>query len=270
MSRLPSPGGDANSWGDILNDYLEQSHDPSGGLKSGIIDTRHIKDGAITDAKISDTADIAQSKIRNLSTDLIGKASTSDPRFTDSRTPTDGSVTPVKLAGSPTVASGHGVTWNGSAWVDTNLVTQTQLSSALAADSAAPPRELGYLVKQDGSFTTTTTYTYPTTGADVPGTTLTITKGTRPVMVRVKVGNLTNTSTAQTVLTLLEDGVDVDNATMDIRVANRGTGTTLEYRSTAAAGVHTYKLRLSVSGGTGLVAADAIFPLQMSVTEVVV
>lgn len=268
MARLPNNGGDEGRWGEILNDYLSQSHDSTGALKSGIIDTRHIKDGAVTDAKISDTADIAQSKIHNLTTDLIGKASTSDPRFTDTRTPTDSSVTPTKLAGSPSVTTGHGVTWNGSAWVSTDLVTQTELD-ALTAGSLALPRELGYLVKQDGSFTSTTTYTYPTTGEDVPGTTLTITKGSRPIMIRVKVGNLTNTSTAQTVLTLLEDGVDVDNATMDIRVANRGTGTTLEYRSTVAAGVHTYKLRLSVSGGTGLVAADGIFPLQMSVTEVV-
>jgi len=34
MSRLPSPGGDDNQWGDILNDYLSVEHNADGTLKS--------------------------------------------------------------------------------------------------------------------------------------------------------------------------------------------------------------------------------------------
>jgi hypothetical protein len=30
MSRLPKPGGDENSWGNILNDYLQQEHNNDG------------------------------------------------------------------------------------------------------------------------------------------------------------------------------------------------------------------------------------------------
>lgn len=33
MPRLPQPGGDAGSWGDILNDFLTQEHNPDGSLK---------------------------------------------------------------------------------------------------------------------------------------------------------------------------------------------------------------------------------------------
>jgi len=47
MARLPQPGGDNGNWGDILNDYLSQAHNPNGSLK-----------------------DIPQSKVTNLSSDL--------------------------------------------------------------------------------------------------------------------------------------------------------------------------------------------------------
>lgn len=268
MARLPNPGGDEGNWGTILNDYLNTSHDSGGGLKNDTVGTSQLQDGAVTDAKISGSAAIAQSKIQNLTSDLSGKASTSDPRFTDARTPTDSSVTPTKLAGSPTVTSGNGVTWNGSAWVNTDLVTQAEFDAATSG-SLAPPRELGYLVKQDGSFSSTTTFAYPTTGADIPGTTLTVTKGSRPILVRVKVGRLDNLSNGGTsVITLQEDGVDVDHGVMDIGLAGKGTGVVLEYRSTVAAGNHSYKLRLGTSAGhTAVAAADLLLPIRMSVVE---
>lgn len=192
-----------------------------------------------------------------------------DTRLSDARTPTDASVTPAKLAGSPTVTSGNGIIWNGSAWVSTDLVTQTEFDAHVDG-SANYPRELGYLVKQDASFSSTTAYAYPTTGADIPGTTLTVTKGSRPILIRVKIGRLDNlNSTGVSVVTLLEDGVDVDNAVMEVAGVSKGTGVALEHRSTVAAGVHTYKLRLSTSSGhTAVVAADLILPIRMSVTEV--
>lgn len=33
MARLPQPGGDKNTWGDVLNDFLDQAHNPDGTLK---------------------------------------------------------------------------------------------------------------------------------------------------------------------------------------------------------------------------------------------
>jgi hypothetical protein len=41
MARLPTPGGDNNSWGDILNDFLSVEHNTDGSLKtSGTIATK--------------------------------------------------------------------------------------------------------------------------------------------------------------------------------------------------------------------------------------
>lgn len=74
MARLPIPGDDDGTWGDILNDYLDETHDPDGSQKANTIDNSAIQDGAVTNAKISSSADIDQSKISNLTSDLAAKA----------------------------------------------------------------------------------------------------------------------------------------------------------------------------------------------------
>lgn len=286
-------------------------------IADGVITSAKLADSTIVNTDISSSADIAQAKIQNLTTDLASKANTADvflksenlsgltspltartnlelgtaavvnvpgsgnasaaqvvkgddTRLSDSRAPTDASITPAKLAGSPTVTTGHGVTWNDTAWVSTDLVTRAEFNAHVDDASSDYPRELGYLVKQDGSFSSTTTFAFPTTGTDVPGTTLTITKGTRPILIRVKIGRLDNLNNDGTsIVTLLEDDADVDFSVMDIGIAGKGTGVVLEYRSTVAAGVHTYKLRLSTSSGhTAVLAADLLLPVRMSVMEV--
>ncbi len=45
MARLPIPGSDNGSWGDILNNYLLQAHESDGTLK----------EGSITEASLSNT-----------------------------------------------------------------------------------------------------------------------------------------------------------------------------------------------------------------------
>lgn len=52
MARLPQPGADSGNWGTILNDYLSQAHTTDGTLKSGVISTALIQDGAVTESKL--------------------------------------------------------------------------------------------------------------------------------------------------------------------------------------------------------------------------
>jgi hypothetical protein len=54
-ARLPNPGGDDNTWGQILNDFLSQVHNPDGTLKP-----------------------LNQSQITNLTSDLASKLNTAD------------------------------------------------------------------------------------------------------------------------------------------------------------------------------------------------
>jgi len=62
MARLPAPGGDDNTWGIVLNDFLSQSHSADGSLKASAVD------GAVSDAT-STTAGVVQ-----LTGDLGGTA----------------------------------------------------------------------------------------------------------------------------------------------------------------------------------------------------
>ncbi len=76
MARLLTPGEDSGLWGDILNEFLLTAHSTNGILKAGSVGYSQILDSAITNTKISPTANIDQSKIANLSTDLSNKAET--------------------------------------------------------------------------------------------------------------------------------------------------------------------------------------------------
>lgn len=49
MARLPKPGGDNGNWGDILNDYLSQTHNPDGTLKDNSVGSAQIADGSLTE-----------------------------------------------------------------------------------------------------------------------------------------------------------------------------------------------------------------------------
>lgn len=139
MARLPIVGGDDESWGDILNNFLLVEHNADGtqktlGLAQGgtgatdastaltnlgavsssdsrLSNTRTPTDGTVTDAKIT-SGGLSPSKITG--TAVI----TTDARLSDTRIPTDASVTPAKLKASATankvaVASSTS-TWN---WV---------------------------------------------------------------------------------------------------------------------------------------------------------
>jgi hypothetical protein len=63
IHRLPTPGADDGQWGDILNDFLDQSHTATGSLKDGVVSATNIQDSIITDVKISSTAAISRTKL---------------------------------------------------------------------------------------------------------------------------------------------------------------------------------------------------------------
>ena len=48
MARLPQPGSDQGTWGDILNEYLSQVHNPDGSLRDNVITETQL-DSAVVD-----------------------------------------------------------------------------------------------------------------------------------------------------------------------------------------------------------------------------
>ena len=94
MSRLPNPGGDENTWGVILNDFLSQAHAADGSLKVASIAATHIADGAVGAGK--------------LAADAVTTVSVANDAITE-----------PKLAVSNAPTSGYVLSWNGTAlaWV---------------------------------------------------------------------------------------------------------------------------------------------------------
>lgn len=54
MARLPQPGSDSGTWGDILNEYLSQTLKADGSLKDNSVTNSAIADNAVTAATIQD------------------------------------------------------------------------------------------------------------------------------------------------------------------------------------------------------------------------
>lgn len=84
--RLPQPGGDAGNWGQILNDYLSQSHKSDGTLKDGVVSISALDTG------LANQINSATGGTVTLAGDVTGSAS--------SNTLKDGVVTNAKLSSS--------------------------------------------------------------------------------------------------------------------------------------------------------------------------
>lgn len=91
MSRLPQPGSDSGQWGEILNDYLSQSLDGSGVLKSGTVGSNQLASGAVTAAAIADNT-ITATKLQ-------------DNSITSAKI-ANGAIPSAKISYDPSVARG--------------------------------------------------------------------------------------------------------------------------------------------------------------------
>lgn len=91
MARLPSPGSDSGSWGDVLNDFLLQSHAADGSLQNNSVGTSQLQSNAVTSSKLAAGA-VTSSALTSGSVTSSAIA--------------DGAVTQAKLAGGAGSADG--------------------------------------------------------------------------------------------------------------------------------------------------------------------
>lgn len=56
MPRLPQPGSDEGTWGEILNDYLTVAHATDGTLRPGIVTPSALAAGSVTSSKLAASA----------------------------------------------------------------------------------------------------------------------------------------------------------------------------------------------------------------------
>jgi len=64
MTRLPEPGKDENTWGEILNEYLEVAHDATGALKPGIVGSTALQNNSVSGAKLQDNS-VSSAKLQD-------------------------------------------------------------------------------------------------------------------------------------------------------------------------------------------------------------
>lgn len=62
MARLPVPGSDNGTWGDVLNDFLAVAHTSTGAIKANAVDSSAIQDNSVSGAKLQDNS-IGDSKL---------------------------------------------------------------------------------------------------------------------------------------------------------------------------------------------------------------
>ncbi len=118
-ARLPIPGSDKGNWGQILNDYLSQSHNPDGTLKAGAVTTPSIQSDAITESKLDP---IVRSKLNSSTgtqgaTGSQGATGPQGPAGSDGATGPQGpagAVGPTGVLGAQTAAMDTGV---DAAWI---------------------------------------------------------------------------------------------------------------------------------------------------------
>ena len=148
MSRLPIPGQDSGTWGDILNDYLLQAHSSDGTLKPSSVTASHlapgsvkstaIQDGSITTSKLANTA-ITTTKLDSSIQTSLAKADSAVQPADLSTVATTGAY--ADITGTPTLGTAAsldvGTTSGTVAAGDDSRITGAQPAATLDTDTAA-------------------------------------------------------------------------------------------------------------------------------------
>ncbi len=197
MARLPKPGGDNGSWGDILNDYLSQALDTDGTIKDNAVTANTIAPNSVTNAAIA--------------SDAVTAVSIADGTITNAQL-ADGTIQEAKLA--PAVQAKIDAATGTADW---SAITNKPAVIAAGTDQATARSSIG-----------------AGTSNLILGTTSSTAKAGdyAPTKSDVGLGNVDNTSDAnkplstamQTALNLKLNSADLDSQTAS-NIAASGSNT---------------------------------------------
>lgn len=213
MPRLPQPGQDAGQWGDLLNEYLSQTHKPDGTLKDSIVTANTIAPAAITEANLTSGVQAKLNAPAVVSDNSVSNTSLVDNSITEAKlapsvvtklntvgssTPADGSITTVKLADANVTATKLA---DGS--VVTAKLADNSVTSAKIVDGTITEADLSSAVVTKLNSTGSSTPVDATTSVkgvvqlagDLAGTAAT------PQVAKLKGVSIANSPTAGQVLT---------------------------------------------------------------------
>ncbi|MFZ1250481.1 MAG: GDSL-type esterase/lipase family protein [Candidatus Microsaccharimonas sp.] len=185
MARLPTPGSDAGSWGEILNEYLMQSLTDDGSLKANTVGAAQLKPLSVTSATIND-GNVTSAKLA------------------------DGVVTPAKLAaGSAT--NGQVLTYNTG-----NLEWSTISNNSTAPDATSSVKGVvqltGDLSGTAASPTVAKLNGVGVSGAPTSGQILTASSSTTAAWTAPTPAPVTSVASKTGAVTLVKADVGLDNA----------------------------------------------------------
>lgn len=174
MARLPQPGGDSDTWGTVLNDFLSVEHNSDGTLKA----TGSLASKADNSSVVHNTGDETVAGVKTFTTSPIVPTPTSTTQianktYVDSNTvsPTNGGGETFYNAGN----SGSAATLDLANGNVQKITLTASCTVTLAAPASGTYRSLMLFVFQDATGSRTVTWPasvhWGTAGAPVLSTT---------------------------------------------------------------------------------------------------
>jgi hypothetical protein len=169
--RLPTPGSDSGTWGDILNDFLGQAHASDGSLANNVVGASQIQDNAVTVTKLVDGTITATKLAGNIPSTKLDSAT--QTQLANAGTVADGSITTAKIASggiAPSAVTGTAVVTADSRLSDQRVPTDGSVTDAKVSSTAAIAKTKLATAVQTSLTSADTAYQKP--GAGIPKTDL--------------------------------------------------------------------------------------------------
>lgn len=143
MARLPQPGGDNGTWGNVLNDYLSQAHKTDGNLKDNIVTSSVLAPNAVTASTIQDGTiseahldSSVQNKLNTAGSGNVADGTITTVKLHDDAVTTvklaDDAVTDAKVSATAAIAKSKLAPLN-IADADVTAISQNKISGLTAA-----------------------------------------------------------------------------------------------------------------------------------------